>query len=563
MSRFISNLKLLQKLTIPAIFILIAGIVTMIFAAEWLGQIEVNSKVVDRDALRLELALETVNGLNAATVLQRDVRLAETLDETQSKATIYKKYLDQVQKTLDDLLAATSEPEQHRLVAECVGFYQEFLKATLETVNSKIDSFKTHATASAGGGARQWRSKLDVSLNKTVELSKADMRRAKQDTIESGRHSAILLASVSGMAQLFALCLLAWIAVSQVSRPLHRMTGLMGRLAAGDLDVNVTRDDRRDEVGALGQALAIFKENAIAARDLEAQQEAERQQREVRTVAIETHVRQFERSVETALGAFSAASRQMRATSTNIATIADTAGRQSSAVMAASEQASMNVQTVAGASEELSASIAEITAQVVSSAEVAAAAVRETKATDDMVRSLAEAAKRIGEVVRLINDIASQTNLLALNATIEAARAGEAGKGFAVVASEVKNLANQTARATEDIAGQVADIRLATENVVGAISMIGNTIVRVSEISSSIASAVEEQSAATREISRNTHEAARNTDEVQQNIAGLDRMTADSRKAAGEELVAAQEISRQAELLGTEITSFLSAIRAA
>jgi methyl-accepting chemotaxis protein len=563
MSRLVSNLKLLQKLAIPAVFILIAGLVTMIFAAGWLAQIEVNSETVDRDSQRLELALETVSGLNAATVLQRDVRLAETLEETQSKAIGYKQYLDQVQKTLADLLAATDDPEQHRLVADCVGFYQEFLKATLETVNSKIDSFKTHAAASTGGGARQWRTKLDDSLAKTVELSKADMGRAKQDTIESGRHSALLLATVSGFAQLFALCLLAWIAVSQVSRPLRRMTALMARLASGDLEVNVTRDDRRDEVGALGQALVIFKENAIAARELEARQEVERQQRDVRTAAIETHVKQFERSVETTLGAFTTASRQMRTSSTNIASLADTAGRQSSAVMAASEQASLNVQTVAGASEELSASIAEITAQVVSSAEVAAAAVREAKATDEMVRSLSEAAQRIGEVVRLINDIAGQTNLLALNATIEAARAGDAGKGFAVVASEVKSLANQTARATDDIAGQVADIRLATENVVGAIATIGNTIVRVSEISSSIASAVEEQSAATREISRNTQEAARNTDDVQQNIAGLDRMTADSRKAAGEELVVAQEISRQAESLGTEITRFLSAIRAA
>jgi methyl-accepting chemotaxis protein len=218
---------------------------------------------------------------------------------------------------------------------------------------------------------------------------------------------------------------------------------------------------------------------------------------------------------------------------------------------------------VAAASEELSASISEISSQVANSAGVANSAVREIEATDATVQSLSEAAIRIGEVVRLISDIASQTNLLALNATIEAARAGEAGRGFAVVATEVKALATQTARATDDVAGQITDIRAATDKVVTAITAIGGTINRVSEISSSIASAVEEQSAATQEISRNTQEAATNTAQVQENIAGLNRLTGDSRTAAALELASAEEIGRQAERLGNEINGFLAEIRAA
>jgi methyl-accepting chemotaxis protein len=563
MNRVISNLKLLHKLTIPAVFIILAGVATMISAERWLVQIERNSIVVDQDAIRLEQALIAVSDLNAATVLQRDVRLAATLEETEEKVATYKKYLNDVQKALDDLAATAVAPEQRHLADDSVVAYREFMKATLETVASKLDSFKTHAAASTGGGARTWRAKLDEMLDKMVELSKADMSRAKQDTIAVGQHSALVLALVSGIALLVALGLLAWIAVVQVSRPLNQITGLMGRLAAGDLAVEVSAAERQDEVGALGRALTIFKENAISARDFEAAERVERQGREARAVAIETYIGKFEKSVETALGSFTAASARIRTSSGNIATIAETTGGQSATVMAASEQAAMNVQTVAAASEELSASISEISSQVANSAGVAGSAVREIEATDATVQSLSEAAVRIGEVVRLISDIASQTNLLALNATIEAARAGDAGKGFAVVATEVKALATQTARATDEIAGQITDIRSATAKVVAAIGAIGGTINRVSEISSSIASAVEEQSAATQEISRNTQEAASNTAQVQENIAGLNRLTGESRAAAAEELVSAEEIGRQAELLGNEIHGFLSQIRAA
>ena len=563
MNRLISNLKLLHKLSIPAVFIIVAGIATMISAEHWLVQIEENSTVVDQDASRFELALTVVSDLNSATVLQRDVRLAASLEETEEKAKICEQYLGKVEKSLGDLALLTVDAEQHRLVQTSLEAFREFKKATVDTVASKVDSFTTHAAAATGGAGRTWRAKLDEALNKLVDLSKADMSRAKQDTIAVGRHSALVLALVSGVAQLVALGLLAWIAIGQVSRPLNRMAGLMGRLAAGDLAIEVSTAERRDEVGALARALAIFKENAVAARDFEAAQRTERQRREARAVAIEAYIGKFEKSVETALGAFAAASGQMRTSSGRIAAIAETTGGQSANVMAASEQASVNVQTVASASEELSVSISEISAQVANSAGVANAAVREIEATDTTVQSLSEAAVRIGEVVRLINDIASQTNLLALNATIEAARAGEAGRGFAVVATEVKALATQTARATDDIAGQITDIRAATDKVVTAISAIGGTINRVSEISSSIASAVEQQSAATQEISRNTQEAANNTAQVMENIVGLNRLTDDSRKAAAEELVSAQEIGRQAELLGNEIHSFLEEIRAA
>jgi methyl-accepting chemotaxis protein len=208
-------------------------------------------------------------------------------------------------------------------------------------------------------------------------------------------------------------------------------------------------------------------------------------------------------------------------------------------------------------------SIAEITVQVSNSAKTAGKAVTEAQQTNGMVGSLSEAAGRIGEVVQLIQDIASQTNLLALNATIEAARAGDAGKGFAVVAHEVKALAGQTAKATDEIAAQIRGIQSATENVVGAIGTIGGTINEISEIASSIASAVEEQSTATKEISRNTQDAAQNTSEVRENISGLNQVTQQSQSAAEQELISASELGKQADHLRAEIDSFLGKIRAA
>jgi methyl-accepting chemotaxis protein len=563
MNRLISNLKLLRKLAIPAIFIVIAGLATMISAERWLGQIERNSALVDQDAHRLELALTAAGDLNAATVMQRDVRLAATLAETEEKAEECRRQLAGVQKTLDALGALTVDSGQHRLVEDSGTAFLDYQKVTLASIAAKLDSLKTNSAAPTGGGARAIRAKLDELMGKVVESSRADMGRARQDTIATGRHSALMLDLVSGIAQLAALGLLAWIAVAQVSRPLNQMTALMERVAGGDLAIEVPTAERRDEVGAIARALVIFRDKAVAARDFEAQQHAEWQRREARARTIEAHVGKFEQTVAATLGTFAGASDHMRTTSGNIAAIAETTGSRSAMVMAASEQAVMNVQTVASASEELSASIAEISAQVANSAGIATAAVRETQATDATVRSLSDAASRIGEVVRLISDIASQTNLLALNATIEAARAGDAGKGFAVVASEVKALAMQTARATDDISSQISEIRAETEKVVTAMTAIGGTINRVSEISSSIASAVEQQSAATQEISRNTQAAATNTAQVMENIAGLNRLTADSRTAASEELASAQEIGRQAALLGDEIQQFLSEIRAA
>ncbi|HTZ78673.1 MAG TPA: methyl-accepting chemotaxis protein [Stellaceae bacterium] len=564
MSTLVSNLRLLHKLAIPAAVLVLAGVATVIAAGQWRALLERNiTDIVDRDAMRLQLALGIVGELNDATVHQRDARLATTLDDTKKAMNADMKLLGEVRHRLDDLKPMMTAADRAQLLAETSEAFDQFLHANEATLQSKVDSFTTGAAPSQGGEGRKWRARLDELLGRVVDLSAEDMRRAKEGTIAAGRRSELELLLVSGLAQLLALLLLAWIGVAQVSRPLQRISGLMEHLAGGKLEIDVVGTERHDEVGTLARALVVFKQNAISARNLAAEQQAEQRRREQRTAAIETHIRAFEGSVKQALDALAAASQGMRTTSAGMSEIASEGGRQSAAVLAAFEKASANVQTVAGAAEELATSIAEITQQVSNSARTAGKAVDEAKQTNGMVASLSEAAGRIGEVVQLIQDIASQTNLLALNATIEAARAGEAGKGFAVVAHEVKALAGQTAKATDEISTQIRDIQSATERVVGAISTIGGTIDEISEIASSIASAVEEQSSATREISRNTQEAARNTSEVRENIAGLDAVTQQSRSAAEQELGAASALGQQADHLRAEIDKFLGRIRAA
>ena len=348
-----------------------------------------------------------------------------------------------------------------------------------------------------------------------------------------------------------------------LSRPIVAMTDTMTRLAGGDRAVEVPGLERGDEIGGMARSVEVFKENLIRADELAAGQAAEQQARQRRVEAIDALTREFDRLVVDALGRVSAAATQLHATAQGMSATAEQTTRQAGAVAAASSQATANVETVAAAAEELSSSIQEISRQVAQSNAIAGTAVTTAQRTDATVRGLVEAAQRIGEVVQLINDIASQTNLLALNATIEAARAGEAGKGFAVVASEVKSLANQTAKATEDISGQIAGIQEVSREAAAAIAEIGRVIGEVSAISAAIAAAVEEQGAATREISRNVQEAARGTQEVTGTIVDVTRAAEATGGASRQVLDAADGLNGEAENLRGFVSRFLGDMRAA
>ncbi|HWE74717.1 MAG TPA: HAMP domain-containing methyl-accepting chemotaxis protein [Stellaceae bacterium] len=349
----------------------------------------------------------------------------------------------------------------------------------------------------------------------------------------------------------------------RVIRPLLAIRDAMKTLASGNTDTIVPAQGRKDEVGAMATAVQVFKDNMITAARLEAEQKAEQGRKEERQKAVDSYLAEFDKSVGGVLEMVASASTELKSTAKSMSTTAETAQRQSMAVAAASEQASTNVQTVASAAEELSSSISEISRQVAESTRITAQAVQETEKTNSQIHGLADAAQRIGDVVKLINDIAGQTNLLALNATIEAVRAGEAGKGFAVVASEVKSLANQTAKATEEIGAKIAEMQSATTHSVQAVQGIGQTIARINEIATTIASAVEEQGAATQEIARNVQQASAGTAEVSTNIVGVTKAANDTGAASTQVLGAAGELSKQSEMLRSQVDTFLSKIRAA
>jgi methyl-accepting chemotaxis protein len=349
-----------------------------------------------------------------------------------------------------------------------------------------------------------------------------------------------------------------------ITRPLHRMTDAMKELAGGKLDVEVPGIGRRDEVGEMAKAVEVFKSNAAARLVLEAEQtEVESRAVARRKADMQKLADDFEGTVGEIIETVSSASTELEVSAGTLTSAADRAQELATTVAAASEEASTNVQSVASATEQVASSVNKISGQVQESARMADEAVDQARKTNDRVGELSKAAARIGDVVELINTIAGQTNLLALNATIEAARAGEAGRGFAVVASEVKALAEQTAKATGEIGQQVTGIQSATQDSVNAIKEISGTIERLSEISSAIAAAVEEQGAATQEISRNVQQAAHGTQQVSSNITDVQRGASETGTASSQVLSAARSLSGESNRLKLEVGKFLNSVRVA
>ena len=386
---------------------------------------------------------------------------------------------------------------------------------------------------------------------------------ASNDNVRDIIHSSLLMETALAATVLVLGATLAFLIGRGIVRPLAAMTGAMTRLAAGDKAGAIPSRDSRDEIGDMARAVEVFRQNAIHGDALSAAQDAERAVKERRAVQLSGLVRGFELQVSGLVGQLSSSSTELEATAQSMTATAGQTNSQACAVAAAAEKASSGVQTVAAAAEELSCSISEISRQVAQAARVTDKAVGDARRTDEIVQALAQGAQKIGDVVGLITSIAGQTNLLALNATIEAARAGDAGKGFAVVASEVKSLAQQTARATEEIAGQVAQIQAATREAVGAIGGIALTIGEVSAIATAIAAAVEQQGAATAEIAFSVARTASSTQDVSATISGVSEAAQSTGAAASQVLDAAGTLSRQAEQLTREVDSFVAGVRAA
>ena len=395
-----------------------------------------------------------------------------------------------------------------------------------------------------------------AAADNALTLETARLRReARQSLIAYGAVTLIVIGLSLALSQ---------IGLRAIRKLVHRLAQAMEALSQRNLAVEVPGSERADEIGVMARAVQVFKENAVAMQSIEAEQAAHEERAAAeKQAALHALAQAFEADVMGVVRAVSAAASQLQQSADAMNAAAGETSRRAEVVAGASDQTTSNVQSVASAAEELSGSIREISRQVGSAASIAANAVQQAGTTSGIAEGLTGTAKRIGEVVRLINEIAAQTNLLALNATIEAARAGEAGRGFAVVAAEVKNLATQTAKATEEIATQINAVQGGTSEVVTAILTISGTIKEINDISSGIAAAVEQQNATTGEIARNIDSAAHGTQSVSANISGVGESAAETGRVSHQIVGAAADLAKQADLLRTKVDDFIGRVRAA
>lgn len=512
---------------------------------------------VQQDVRASELALIDVDLVttNATLLSKQAVRVkAATLElmsgaDTMDAAPVLRE-IAELGRVSGNLVSSVSQfPAVSKLATEVAADIEAYGKAfralleSRETVRNEIRSFGAVAT--------------DIR-QQIVDLANA---RANSATQSSEAGFWVIAATIVAVLAIGAV--IATVLSLAISRPIRRLTGIMGRLAEGDTEVEIADSRRGDEIGAMSRTVEVFRDNARERSRIEREQAQEQEAAAARQHRIEMLIDGFRSQVQSVLASVGETASGMEETARNLTLIAGESAERAESTTLASGEATRNVESVAAAAEELATSISEIGRQVSQTTEVVNQASAGTRRTNEEVAGLAHAANKIGEVVTLIQAIAEQTNLLALNATIEAARAGDAGKGFAVVAAEVKELANQTSKATEEIGAQIASIQASTKGAVEAISAITETMQEVDSYTAAIAAAVEQQGSATQEISRNVQSAAAGTTEVTGNMGQLSDAVARTSSSAETVFSAAGEVGGKTDELRREIDRFLKEVSAA
>jgi len=561
-----SRLSIRNKITIVIAILLIAMTGMGLLAVSRMH--DINAKAVEIQSNWLP-SVRALGELRTGVMNYRSVLRGHLLSETLEGKTAAEKRLEasdignnKIRQVYEKLITSAEERATFTEWAKEWDAYKKVAQEVIALSRKAVGGYPVDAIKLNEDKAIPQGQAADKLLNNNVDLNNKGANAAGETATEAYNSAFLMLAVILGIAAVLGIAVGVYL-VKDVSRGIASIVTPMQALGAGDLAAVVPHQGMKTEIGSMADALQVFKQALIdkkAADDaamVDAEAKIERGRR------VDGITRDFEAMIGEIVDTVSSASTELEASAGTLTATAERSQELTTAVAAASEEASTNVQSVASATEEMASSVNEISRQVQESATIASQAVDQARRTNDRVGELARAAARIGDVVELINTIAGQTNLLALNATIEAARAGEAGRGFAVVASEVKALAEQTAKATGEISMQISGIQTATQESVGAIKEIGDTIGRMSEISSTIASAVEEQGAATQEISRNVQQAAQGTMQVSANITDVQRGASETGSASSQVLSAAQSLSSDSNRLKMEVGKFLSAVRAA
>ncbi|MGF3024692.1 methyl-accepting chemotaxis protein [Methylobacterium aquaticum] len=560
--RALNNLKIVPKLAIA--FGTLVAVTLTVNALNYRSFQSIKERNYWTD--HTQIVLHTVNDIMAGMVNQQTGLRGYLLSADPQFLAPYREGREQYRTAFAEAkrLTADNPAQQARLDAldqQARRWMQDIAETQIALMGDAATREQARAMEIKGIG----KAAIDALRETTNEISKVekDLMTVREREQEATFGRANLMNLIGATASLLIAAMMALMVSRTLALPLRSIAALMQRLAQGDKTIVVAGLGRGDEVGAMAQAVEVFRRNAIEAERLAAAQAAEDGARMRRARLVDDLAREFEQTVAGLTAGLAGAATEMEATARTMTGVAEETTRQTVTAAGAASQTSANVQTVAAASEEMTASIQEIVQQVNQSSRIATRAVEDAARTNATVQRLAGTAERINDFVATVSSIAAQTNLLALNATIEAARAGAAGRGFAVVAAEVKELAGQTGKATDEIGARIGEIQEATRATVGDIRQIAKVIEDMSTYAASIAAAMEEQGSAVQEISRNVQQAARGTEQVTGNIAGVRDGAGQTSAAASQVLDAAQALSRQSERLRHEVTSFLGRVKAA